>query len=110
MKTQEEKQLNKFITLLTKLEPTEFIGMARLFNLEVYKRKERPEAKTENNSQLPLEIDFKDKDNAIKYINENFEPKSAEELVFEMSEKFLALNRDRRRNLLREFREVREGK
>lgn len=74
-----EKDFEEFLDMIVKLEPNEWLGVARILDVKV---------------ELLRETDNK------------IEPRSAEDIFEEMLDKFLALNKKRRKTLLNLMRDA----
>lgn len=80
----------EFIDKLVKLEPHELLGVARLLNVEIYKDDPDPK-EPDPNSSIPAQL-------------QNKIPRSGEEVVTDILNKYAALNRAARRRVYKIMR------
>lgn len=115
------KSIEKIVTMISKLEAPEFIGVCKILNIEVYDVKseqvlaaEPTSEKTELNPESVEGSDGRETTTETKDENQarntNVEVRPAETLIEEVIDKILTLNRTQRRNLEKLLRAAVKGR
>lgn len=92
------KNVERIVKMIVKLEPEQFIGICKILGVELVKEVGQPqytvdseEEKISTKVEVPIEV------------------RSAEELIKEVIDKTIALNRTQRRNLTRLLKAATKG-
>ena len=94
-----KKQLNEFAKCISKLEPGEFVGLAKLMNISMVDQNTTEElSKTIKNNDVECGGVTENNDEQKKI--EAYKSRNTEEVINDMFAKFITYNRVQRRNLM----------
>lgn len=86
--TSETKNATKFLTLVTKLEPTEFLGLAKMLGVTLVEK--------DVDCGQPIE----EQDEATGQEKPGFKARAAEDILQDVVVKYMSLERKGRRNVM----------
>jgi hypothetical protein len=92
------KSVEKIVKMIVKLEPEQFIGVCKILGVELIKENGQPQYTADS-----------EEEKASAKIEVSVEVRPAEELIKEVIDKTIALNRTQRKNLTRLLKAATKG-
>ncbi len=92
------KSVEKIVKMIVKLEPEQFIGVCKILGVELIKETGQPQYTVDS-----------EEEKASAKIEVSVEVRPAEELIKEVIDKTIALNRTQRKNLTRLLKAATKG-